>query len=52
MWTLHLPKDRLLMILSNDMDIRKWFSSCIHDLILYHDKATTYMRQFYNEIGN
>jgi hypothetical protein len=47
-----LPKDRLLMILSSDMDIRKWFSSYIHDLILYHNKAATYMRQFYNEISN
>jgi hypothetical protein len=45
-----LPKERLILILDKDKDIRKWFSEWIKDLINYQKLAAEMMSQFYDEI--
>lgn len=45
------PKEGLLAILNKDVEIRKWFSSRIHELILYHNEAATSMSGFYEKIS-
>jgi hypothetical protein len=44
------PKNRLMAILSQDNDIKQWFTERIGDIMHYREQTLNKMSEFYNEI--
>jgi hypothetical protein len=43
------PKDRLMTLLTNDNDIKKWFTKLLQDAIYYRNQTLNKMSKFYDE---
>lgn len=44
------PKERLMTILTRDLEIKKWFTDRISDIMHYRNRTSNKMSEFYDNI--